>query len=362
MTPRERILNALEGKPTDILPYVDGFDCMEGLMAFFGPQVLRASWEEIALLEAELFESDWIVIPAPLNIPGEPGIFCDIISEDQTHLLARTYFGGVWYWRKKPYFAKAVYNPVNRKEDFENIPEPDWEMLRKRINSLKEPVKKLKDRGYFVTMEGKGAFEAAWMLFRGLEETWFDIKDHPDLVKSMSERAVDSIIKLGLMVAEECEVDGIWITDDLGTQHAPYFSPETYRELFKENHRKMVEAFHSNGLKITFHSHGNVTALFDDFVEVGFDSIDPVDSYDNMDLSTIRERYGDSITLKGGIRCDIGRMNKEELEKHIRDVVRAGGQRRFILSGAGGVPPEMSLENFNHYRELIKRARSAEPG
>lgn len=65
MHPRERIINALEGRPSDILPYVDGCNCTEGVLAFFGPQVMKASWEEIALLEAELFGSDWVVIPAP---------------------------------------------------------------------------------------------------------------------------------------------------------------------------------------------------------------------------------------------------------------------------------------------------------
>ncbi len=106
MTSYERIINALEGKPTDILPYIDGFNCLEARLSFFGPQVMKAGWEEIALLEAELFQSDWVIIPAPLNIPGGPGIFCDIISEDDTHLLARTFYGGIWYWRKSPITPK----------------------------------------------------------------------------------------------------------------------------------------------------------------------------------------------------------------------------------------------------------------
>ena len=37
MTPYERIMNVLEGKPTDILPYVDGFESMETRLQFFGP-------------------------------------------------------------------------------------------------------------------------------------------------------------------------------------------------------------------------------------------------------------------------------------------------------------------------------------
>ena len=231
----ERMFRVLEGKPTDILPYIDGFESVEAKLAYFGPNVMKGRWEEIALLEAELFESDWVIVPAPFNIPGGPGIFCDTLVEDETHLLARTFYGSIWYWRKKPYYAKAISNPVRNEEDFDKIPEPNWEELRKRIKQLQDPIKKLKDRGYFVTMEGKGSFEAVWMLFRGLEETWIDIMDNPELVKRMSDRATGAIIKLGLMVAEECEVDGIWITDDLGTQHGPFFSPQVFRQLFKEN-------------------------------------------------------------------------------------------------------------------------------
>jgi len=357
MTPRERILKALEGKPTDILPYVDGFESTEAAREFLGPAVMRGPWEEAALLEASLFESDWVVVPAPLNIPGEPGIFCDLIAEDDTHLLARTWFGGVWYWRKKPYYAKALSNPVRFEEDLARLPEPDWESLRARARRLRDPVRRLKDAGYFVTMEGKGSFEAAWMLLRGMEETWVHTLDNPGFVKRMAERAVDSIIRLGLITAEECEVDGIWITDDLGTQQSPYFSLETYRRVFKEASRRIVEAFHARGLKATYHSHGNVTPLFPEFVELGWDSIDPLDPYDGMDLAAVKAEYGEKTVLKGGISCTIGRMSPEQLTEHLTGVVRSGGRERFILSGAGGVPPEMPVDCFNHYRALIHHLR-----
>ncbi len=357
MTPRERILKALEGKPTDILPYVDGFESTEAKLDFFGPAVMRGPWEEAALLEAALFETDWVVIPAPLNIPGGPGIFCDLIAEDDTHLLARTFFGGVWYWRKKPYYAKALANPVRFEEDLDRIPDPDWEALRTRARRLRDPVRRLKDAGYFVTMEGKGSFESAWMLLRGMEETWVHTLDNPEFVKRMAERAADSIIRLGLITAEECEVDGIWITDDLGTQQSPYFSPDTYRRVFKEANRRMVDAFHAKGLKATYHSHGNVTPLFQEFVDLGWDSIDPLDSYDGMDLAAIKAKYGKKTVLKGGISCTIGRMSEGQLTEHVTGVVAAGGRERFILSSAGGVPPEMPLGRFNQYRDLIRRLR-----
>ena len=57
--------------------------------------------DEIALLEAELFHSDWVIVPAPLNIPGGWYIL-DVLTEDQTHLLIKTFFGGIWYYAKSP--------------------------------------------------------------------------------------------------------------------------------------------------------------------------------------------------------------------------------------------------------------------
>lgn len=353
----ERIRNALDGKPTDILAYTEGFANMQARSDFFGPAITNGPWEEVALVEARLFDSDWVIVPAPLNIPGGPGIFCDTIVEDETHLLARTFYGGVWYWRKKPYFAMAVQNPVHFEEDLDRIPEPDWDALRRRAARLRDPIKRIKDQGYFATMEGKGSFESSWMLFRGMEETWVHTLDNPLFVKRMADRATDAIIRLGLVVAEECEVDGIWITDDLGTQQSPYFSPETYQRVFKEANMRLVKAYHDKGLKVMYHSHGNVTALFQDLVEEGWDSIDPIDSYDGMDLGRIKETYGRRIVLKGGLSCTIGRMNQRDLQEHVSRVASIGGRDRFILSSAGGVPPEMSLKNLNLYIAAVHRVR-----
>ncbi len=357
MTGFERIRNVLEGKPTDILPYTEGFENLQARADFFGPAITDGPWEEVALLEAGLFESDWVIVPAPLNIPGGPGIFCDTIVDDPTHLLARTFYGGVWYWRKKPYFTFAVQNPVRFEDDLERIPEPDWDGLRGRVKRLREPIKRIKDQGYFVTMEGKGSFESAWMLFRGMEETWVHTLDNPAFVKRMADRSTDAIIRLGLMVADECEVDGIWITDDLGTQQSPYFSPETYRSVYKEANARLVKAYHDRGLKAMYHSHGNVTTLFPDMIEEGWDSIDPLDAYDGMDLGKLKKDFGSRIVLKGGLSCTIGRMSPQELEEHVSRTVSLGGREGFILSSAGGVAPEMPLETLNRYRAAVHRAR-----
>ena len=76
-----------------------------------------------------------------------------------------------------------------------------------------------------------------------------------------------------------------------------------------------------------------------------------------MDLAALKAKFGKETVLKGGISCTIGRMTEEQLTEHVTGVVRTGGRERFILSSAGGVPPEMPIGRFNHYRGLIHRLR-----
>jgi uroporphyrinogen-III decarboxylase len=61
--------------------------------------------------------------------------------------------------------------------------------------------------------------------------------------------------------------------------------------------------------------------------------------------------------LVGGITRDIGRMTKNDLYKHITELVKTLGNEGFILRSAGGIPPEMTLENFNYYRDVIEKIR-----
>ena len=79
-----------------------------------------------------------------------------------------------------------------------------------------------------------------------------------------------------------------------------------------------------------------------------------------MDIGAIKEAFGDRITLMGGISRFIGDMPKEELRDHLEEVYRTGCPGGgFIPMEEGGVPKNMSRENFKFYlkyrRELSSR-------
>lgn len=107
-------------------------------------------------------------------------------------------------------------------------------------------------------------------------------------------------MELAERVADEAPIDGVWVTDDFGESRNPFISAEMYRRIYKPWHKELVERLHKKGLKVFLHLHGNVMSLVDEFVDNGFDSLDPFDPADNMNLSELKSRYGDKRTLTGG--------------------------------------------------------------
>jgi hypothetical protein len=98
-------------------------------------------------------------------------------------------------------------------------------------------------------------------------------------------------------------VSAVFITGtDFGTQGGPFISPKAYCKLFKPFHRQVNDWVHQNTTWKTFiHSCGSVVALIDDFIDAGFDILNPVQcSAVGMDANTLKDRFGAKITFWGG--------------------------------------------------------------
>jgi uroporphyrinogen-III decarboxylase len=75
--------------------------------------------------------------------------------------------------------------------------------------------------------------------------------------------------------------DGIDILEvsatDFGTQNGPLMSVDMYREFYKPHHKKINDWVHRNtGWKTFIHCCGVIDRFIDDFIEAGFDILNPV--------------------------------------------------------------------------------------
>ncbi len=161
-------------------------------------------------------------------------------------------------------------------------------------------------------------------------------------------------------------VSAVFVTGtDFGTQNGPFISPRSYRSLFMPFHKLVNDWVHYHTTWKTFiHSCGSVTALIPDFIEAGFDILNPVQtSAAGMQAQGLKERFGERLVFWGG-----GVDTQKELPFGTPAEVRAQVRQRMQLFGKGGgfvfntihnvqarIPPENLValyEAVAEYREL----------
>lgn len=134
--------------------------------------------------------------------------------------------------------------------------------------------------------------------------------------------------------AVEDRVTAVFVTGtDFGTQSGPFISPASYRKLYQPFHRRVNDWIHQNTSWKTFiHSCGSVIALLGDFIDAGFDILNPVQcSAVGMDPRTLKDRFGDRITFWGG-GVDTQRTlpfgTPEEIRREVKERIEIFGPRR----------------------------------
>jgi uroporphyrinogen-III decarboxylase len=126
-----------------------------------------------------------------------------------------------------------------------------------------------------------------------------------------------------------------------------------FREYFFSWLKNLADLCHENNVHLHLHSHGHIGDLMDAIIEAGVDMVNPIGPSDNNDLSLFKQKWGDKITLHGGISTTIKDMNEEQMREHIHQVVSVGSQGgRFFPRTESGVPP-MSLERTKLYIDIL---------
>ncbi|MCD6365874.1 MAG: hypothetical protein J7M14_08365 [Planctomycetes bacterium] len=90
-------------------------------------------------------------------------------------------------------------------------------------------------------------------------------------------RALDMILEYKIEHLAEAarrfghRVNGVFLTDDWGTQNNTFVSSGVFREFFFERYRRLFDAIHSHGWHVILHSCGRINDFVGFFVELGVD-------------------------------------------------------------------------------------------
>ena len=372
MTARERILASLNHRVPDRTP----------TDAWFHHEVERRlkehyrtdNWDDVL---RELGIEGWagcspdLVFPEydaraelrPGALPGRPVIWLDERSyEDPWGVRYRIGEGG-WYeeWLSGPLVeAQSV-------ADIEAAPLPGVEQIGEPEDYAGK-VAALKAQGLFVSAGIPNPYKVAWEL-RGMHNVLADYLINRDLLEALYDRLYALFGEMTRRMAR-AGVDMITVTGDFAMQDRIIMGPKPWREVDKPRLARLIADCRAINPDVFFfvHSDGNVMALMDDLVEIGFNVINPVQP-ECMDPVEVKRRWGDKITIHGGVSLQrtlpfgTPREVREEVEHLIRKCGYNGG---LVVFPSNVIQPDTPTENiiacFHAARDFDVAALGGRPG
>jgi uroporphyrinogen-III decarboxylase len=191
----------------------------------------------------------------------------------------------------------------------------------------------------------------------GLELLSYAYAENPGLVSDWLEALTWAEIQRVHETADPRLSPVALVYSDMASTQQLMFSPAFLRKEFFPRLVKLVDAWHQHGIKVIYHSDGNLWAVLNDFCKSGIDGINPLEPLSHMYAGDIHRAYPDWI-LMGGI--DVSQLLPFGTQSEVRDAVRrtideAGISGRLWIGSTTEIHPAAKLENVLAMWDEIER-------
>lgn len=325
MTPRERVICALEHRQPDQVPWTISLTHLENqkLVEYSGnPDVYQTFGSHITGTGFGSMD----------ELPGRPDFYID-------------HFGVVW--------NRTVDKDIGIVDQY-RIKEPDIGKIHALIPAFDEPENEKRFKSlmeeprelFRIADLGFSLFERAWTL-RGMDNLLMDMVDNGEYVDALLSAITDWNMKC-IEYTLQWDVDGMLFGDDWGMQRGLIMGPKMWRRYIKPHLARMYGAVKRAGKYVLQHSCGDISEVYPDLVEIGLDAHQTFQP-EIYDIAAIKKQYAGKLAFWGGI------STQRLLPFAPPDVVRSETARIMGVMGRGGgfiaapthsVPPDVPAENI----------------
>jgi uroporphyrinogen decarboxylase len=335
MTPRQRVLAALEHRVPDRTP--------------------RDFWAEPAA---------WTRLLAHVG-HGDKDRLLDELGIDVRHLETpgppeREIGGGVFqnFWGERYVYRRTPWGPMREDTrgaladarslaDLERFdwPTPD----RFDYAPLAGQCRRWGDHALLY------GFADVWQrpaLVRGWEGMFVDMVERPDWVHFLGRKFTDFYKEDYTRAAEATagRIDLYLLISDLGSQQGPLISPAMFRRFVAPYIKEMADCIHGLGGKVLYHSCGRIRPFIPELIALGVDVLDPIQpAGPEMAPQRLKADFGDRLCFHGGIDMQhlLPHGTPDEVRREVRryseTLGRDGG---YILAPAHLFQPDIPPENI----------------
>jgi uroporphyrinogen decarboxylase len=368
MTSRQRVQAVLDHQVPDRVPICIGasnatgikvkpYQGLKKILGIQGDDRYIYDWPELGTVlpeEAVLQRLHSDFRPVLDRFPKE------VIERNQKRLVHTPYIDdwksgqteiepGVWFPGVHP-LAQAT-----TVEEIEEFPWPDMNDPY-RVALVREQARQLSDHNQFAILATPWLmfpFERAFSM-QGMDKFLLNLAMHPEFAQALLRKITDlCLVHLGHFL-NECGqyIDIIKIGDDLGTQERLLISPRMYRQMLKPLHAEIIQTIRQRTkAKVFFHSDGDIFDLIEDFIEIGVDILNPVQTSAGKmsDLAALKASYQGRMVFCGAIDTQkvLPFGTPEEVRQEVRRVINLlGRDGGYMLASVHTIMNEVTTENI----------------
>lgn len=328
MTPKERVLKALNHQEPDRIPWGEhsiDYNVYEDILG--RPSFIQAKMKEtqaywdgrrddilasynrdridlVKALELDIINVGAVMAknarPKPMEKLSE-GVYRDDAGSI-FHVSSTTHDLLPYELNTSDYVMPTVESIQRKIDDMEGRPTYDpeydwpWDPRDSRWDHVRHVVKEMGKTHFILMMAEDSDFPRFGPTE---EEAWMNMMIYPEISAKLAEyqgkriaRMLETFAKLG--------VDGVMPCGDLGSSTGLMASPQIYKELVFPWHKEYCRQAHELGLKVLKHCCGHVWPVINELASI-YDAWEGIQGTAGMDIGKLKTAVGDRLTLWGGI-------------------------------------------------------------
>jgi hypothetical protein len=264
------------------------------------------------------------------------------------------YFRWTIWTESKSYSDTEAY--VAAKRRYIDTFDPSWNedkaaALRKQLAFVEEERERLGEVFYFASMPGVGLQSIYGEV--GLEQFSYYLADCPGLIDELLECHTLATLALIEHLPADHTLEAVFTGDDIAFQSGPFMHPRWFATHYTPRMTRVVDAYHAKGIKVLFHSDGDLNPILDQLVDAGIDGLNPIEVLAHMDVGEIHRRYPE-LFMAGGI--DVSQLLPFGKPGDVYDTVcrtldAAGG--RILVGSTTELNNDVPLENYLALRQAV---------
>jgi uroporphyrinogen decarboxylase len=187
----------------------------------------------------------------------------------------------------------------------------------------------------------------------GIEAFCYYLVEYPDTIETLLDCHTEEAVAWIEHLPDDHGIEAVFSGDDMAFKNGPMLWPTWFESQYFPRMARVMDAYHARGIKVLFHSDGDLNPLLDGLVQAGIDGLNPIEVLAGMDVGVVHRRYP-HLFLCGGI--DVSQLLPYGTPQQVKEAVgRAvdAAEGRLMVGSSTELNNEVPLENYLALRKAV---------